>query len=348
MIISCSKKEKILPTEQTLVESVYASATIQPDSLYQAYAIVGGILDANLVEEGELVSAEQSIIQIINNTSKLNTQNAKFSLELAKENYNGSAALLSSIQDEIEAAFLKYKNDSINYVRQKKLWDQNIGSKIEFDSKKLQYQLSSNELKRLKNRYLSTQNELQTAVKQAKNTYESSLITTDDYTVKSKIKGKVYALYKEPGEIVNTMESLASIGSATNFVIELLVDEVDIVKIKKDQEVLVHLDAYDGIVFKANISKIYPKKDESNQTFTVEAVFDDMPDVLFPGLSGEANIVISQKKDVLTIPKVYLIENNKVETDEGIINITTGLQNMEYVEVTSGLTSETFIYKPAQ
>ena len=40
------------------------------------------------------------------------------------------------------------------------------------------------------------------------------------------------------------MEPLASIGSATDFVIEMLVDEVDIVKISKDQKVIITLDAY--------------------------------------------------------------------------------------------------------
>ena len=53
---SCSKQsEKIQPQEQDLTESVYASVTIQPDNIYEVYAIVSGILDTNLVEEGELV-----------------------------------------------------------------------------------------------------------------------------------------------------------------------------------------------------------------------------------------------------------------------------------------------------
>lgn len=46
LLFSCSKtKDKILPIQKNLTESVYASVTIQPDSLYQAYAIVAGILD---------------------------------------------------------------------------------------------------------------------------------------------------------------------------------------------------------------------------------------------------------------------------------------------------------------
>ena len=347
LILSCSQNtDYILPEKKDLTESVYASATVQPDSLYQVYAAVGGILEANLVEEGQLVLKDEPVIQIINNTPKLNTQNAKLALDLAKENYYGNAAVLSSIKDEINAAELKYINDSINYFRQKNLWSQNIGSKVEFDTKKLNYQLSSNQLQTLQSKYKRTKNELDNALKQASNNYQSSLINTKDFTVKSKIDGKVYALYKNPGEIISTVEPLAIIGSANTFLIELLVDEVDIVKINLKQKVLITLDAYNNAVFTGNISKILPKKDERNQTFTVEAIFDKPPKVLYPGLSGEANIIIGSKKAVLTIPKNYIIDGDKVKTEDGLITVSVGLQNMDAVEIISGISENTQIYKP--
>jgi multidrug efflux pump subunit AcrA (membrane-fusion protein) len=344
--VSCSKHEqKIRPLEQPMTESVYSSVTIQPDSLYQVYATVSGILDANLVEEGDLVSAKEPLFQIINNTPKLNSENAKFALDLAKENYNGNAAILTGIEDEIVAAKLKYANDSINYFRQKNLWEQHIGSKAEYDTKKLNYELALNQLKLLKSRYNRTKNELETAIKQAQNNYQTANITTEDFTVDSKINGKVYALYKEPGEIVTSMEPLAIIGSANRFIIELLVDEVDIVRIQDGQEVLVHLDAYEDAIYKGKVTKIYPKKDERNQTFTVEAIFENPPKVLYPGLSGEANIIIAKKDKVLTIPKAYVTDDNKVKTDQGLITIELGLQNMEYVEVLSGIDKDTYLYQ---
>ncbi|WP_370479424.1 efflux RND transporter periplasmic adaptor subunit [Tamlana flava] len=349
ILSSCSKnQDKITPKERHLTESVYSSVTIQPDSLYQVYAIVAGILDDNLVEEGDVVKKDAPLVQIINNTPKLNAQNAKLTLQLAKENYMGSSAILSSIEDEIIAAKLKYTNDSTNYFRQKNLWNQNIGSKVEFDTKKLNYQLSSNNLNLLQSKYNRTKHELETAVKQAQNNYETALITTTDFTVKSQINGKVYALYKEPGEIVNTMEPLAFVGSANNFIVEMLVDEVDIVRVSNGLKVIIYLDAYDGKIFTGKVSKIYPKKDERNQTFKVEAIFENAPEILYPGLSGEANIIIAEKTNVLTIPKTYLIDDNKVKTDDGIINVTTGLQNMEYVEILSGITKDTPIYKPTE
>ncbi len=346
MIVSCSKKyDKTLPESKNLVESVYSSVTIQPDSLYEVYAIVSGILDKNLKTEGDLISINEPLIKIINNTPILNTQNAKLALQLAENNYSGSAAILEGIQNEINTAILKYKNDSINFFRQQNLWNQQIGSKADYDTKNLNYQLASNNLSLLKNKYNNTKNSLETALKQAQNNFQTSLISAKDFTIVSKIKGKVYALYKEPGEIVTIQEPLASIGSSINFIIELLVDEVDIVKISKNQEVVITLDAYNGQVFPGKISKIYPKKDERNQTFLVEAVFINPPKVLYPGLSGEANIIIAKKDDVLTIPKEYLMEGNKVKTDNGIMTISTGLQNMEYIEILSGITKDTYIYK---
>jgi multidrug efflux pump subunit AcrA (membrane-fusion protein) len=346
-IESCSNKvDKILPTERDLIESVYSTATVQPDSLYQVYAVVSGLLDKNHVEEGDLVFENQELFQIINNAPEINTKNAELALKLAQENYKGTWAVLNSIEDEIEAAELKFKNDSINFYRQKHLWDQNIGSKVDYDTKKLNYQLSLNDLKILRSRYNRTKTELQTALNKARNDYRTASLAFKDYTVKSKINGKVYALFKEPGELITTMEPLANIGSATRFIIELLVDEVDIVSIELNQEVVINLDAYDDIIFKGKVSKIYPKKDERNQTFKVEAVFTDQPKVLYPGLSGEANIIIAKKEQVLTIPKTYLIDNNKVKTDEGLIQVKTGLQNMDYVEILSGITKNTYIYKP--
>ena len=168
LIIGCSsKKERILPEKRDLTESVYTSVIVQPDSLYKVFAAVGGILDANLIEEGDTIVKNQALFQIINSTPKLNTQNALLTLQLAKENYYGNAAILKGIKDEINAAGLNYKNDSINFFRQQNLWQQKIGSKVEFDSKKLKYELSLNSLHLLKSKYARTKSELETTIKQA-------------------------------------------------------------------------------------------------------------------------------------------------------------------------------------
>ncbi|NDV44120.1 efflux RND transporter periplasmic adaptor subunit [Flagellimonas sediminis] len=347
VLFSCGKKkEKTYPQSMPLTESVYASATVQPDSLYQAYSIVMGILDHVWVEEGDEVSKGDRILQITNTSPELNLENAKLALKLAQENYNGNAAMLYSIMDEIQAAELKLQNDSINYYRQKNLWDQNIGSKVEFDNRKLAFELSQNNLKLLKKKYQQSKNELETQLRQAQNNYQTSLTTTEDFTITSKIDGKVYAIYKNPGEIVNTVEPVAAVGRSDIFIVELLVDEVDIVKLKLGQRVFITLDSYNSRVFEATLHKIYPRKDERSQTFKVEAWFVDPPTTLYPGLSGEGNIIISEKATTLTIPKEYLVQGSKVLTDDGETEVTLGLQNLDRVEILGGITEKTAIYKP--
>ncbi|TBW26777.1 efflux RND transporter periplasmic adaptor subunit [Gramella sp. KN1008] len=347
LFLSCNtNEEKILPVYGDLTEFVYASVKVQPDSLYKVYSTVNGIMDKAFVEEGELVKVGDPILQIVNSNPKLNTQNALLSFKLAQENLSGERTVLDGIEDEMEAARLKLHNDSVHFKRQEKLWEQQIGSQSAYEEKKLAYELSRNRLQLLQNRYRLTRNELETQLKQARNNYETSLINTAEYTIHSKINGKIYAFYKNKGEIVTTQEPLASLGSDSVFVANLLVDEVDIVRLKKGQQVLIQLDAYEGEVFEAVIHKIFPKKDEFNQTFTVEARFRNTPPILYPGLSGEANIFIGRKKNVLSIPRNYLVGDSSVRTEDGLIHVTTGMQNMEMVEITSGISKDTWIYKP--
>ena len=341
-----TSNDKIYPTRTKLTESVYSSVTVQPDSLYQVYAAVGGILEKNLVEEGDLVKRGDPIAQIDNNTPRLNMENARLNLELARENYSGNNAVLASMWDEIAAARLKKQNDSANYFRQKKLWDQKIGSEVEYENRKLAFELSSSNLQVLVGNYERMKTELKTKLIQAENNYKTAMIATEDYTVTSKINGTVYELFKNQGELISSREPVAAVGSSDKFVIEMLVDEVDIVRIREGQKALITLDAYGTAVFEASINKIYPLKDERSQTFKIEALFINPPEKLYPGLAGEGNIIITEKEDVITIPKDYLFDGNKVRTADGVVEVKTGIENLDRVEIVSGLNAETYILRP--
>ena len=76
----------------------------------------------------------------------------------------------------------------------------------------------------------------------------------------------------------------------------MLVDEVDIVGVKKDKEIILSLDAYPDTLFAGIVHKIYPAKNIRTQTFLVEGHFIQQPATLYPGLSGEANIIVQQKR----------------------------------------------------
>lgn len=334
--------------ETTITESVYASVTVQPDSLYQAFAVVNGILEENLVQEGDLVNRGDVLVQIIKTNPEIASKNALLDLQLARENLEGGADVLSSLEEEIKAAKLQYLNDSVNFKRQERLWEQQIGSRTNLEGRKLAYDKAKAALEMLQNEFNRTKKELETRYKQAQNAYRASLVNTTDFSVTSKIDGKVYALHKNPGEIVSPTQPLVTLGSAKKFVIEMLVDEEDIVRLREGQPVYLSLDAYPETIFKAVVHKIYPKKDERNQTFLVEALFERVPEVLLPGLSGEANIVVAKRENALVIPRNFLIEKNRVRTENGIVEVVTGLQSIDSVEIKKGLTAKTELLPPEE
>ncbi|WP_213522790.1 HlyD family efflux transporter periplasmic adaptor subunit [Nonlabens sp.] len=346
LLLGCtSESTKVYPQRTSIIESVYASIMVQPDSLYQVHSSVQGILDAQFVQEGDEVSKGDAIAQIKNTASTLQKSNDKLSFTLSQQQYLGNISILKTLKNDIKRAALQHNNDSINFYRQKRLWERNIGTKVTYENKKLIYELSKTALESLQKRYGLTKIELETQMKQAQNKYMSSIATAQDFIIASEISGKVYALYKKPGELINSLEPIAMIGSDQIYVIEMLVDEKDIVKIKNGQSVRLVLDAYPEELFIATVSKIHPKKDERTQTFLVEALFNDQPSVLYPGLTGEGNIIIAQKKEALIIPKSYLIGNNQVLTEKGIIELETGLENMESMEVISGINEQTPLIK---
>ena len=349
LAIACGgNTETIRPEIRDITASVYASATVQPDSMYRVHAAVSGILDSNFVQEGDLVDLGAPLIQITNQTPRLTAENARLQMEMARRNYRGSSTPLKDLEAQIRTAELTYRDDSVNFRRQEKLWSQNIGSLSTYENRKLAYERSRNQLQRLRSEYQRMAEELRTRMIQAENTYQSSLVTTEDYTVRSTIQGKVYALYKEPGELVIPNEPLALLGSTDTFVVELLVDEVDVVRLQLGQRALITLDAYPEKVFETTLSKIYPQKDERSQTFRVEARFTDPPKILYPGMSGEANIVIARKSGALTIPKSYLVGKDSILTPEGMRRVVTGLETLDRVEVLSGLEGDTELIKPVQ
>lgn len=344
---SCTqKKEKTKPIFSKMTESVYASVTVQPEDLYDVFAATPGILDHIFINEGDSVTQDQIIAQITANTPKLNIENALLNVDLSRENYKGKATILSSISDEISSTKKQLQIDSINYFRQKNLWEKNVGSRSELETRQLKYELTQDNLDILQKRYEQTSLELENSYNQAQNALKKAKSNLSDYFIKAKINGKVYSVLKKEGELINQQEPLAQIGKSSAFIIELMIDEVDIAKISLGQFAWITLDAYEGEVFEATITKIYPLKDTRTQTFKIEANFNEPPKVLYAGLSGEANILLQEKENALSIPIEFLTEDNKVKTENGDVAVELGMKNMERIEILSGIDTSTVILKP--
>jgi len=346
LLASCQENaNEIKPTIQSISESVYASGVVKSKNQYQVFPNTTGTIDQIYVSEGDSVSVGSVLLSINSDKAKLNTQNAQLSAEFAS--YNANMNRIKELKINIELAQAKMLNDSILYDRQKALFQQDIGSKIELEQRELAYLNSKINYETSIVRLNETERQISFNARQTQKNLLISKIIDEDYFVKSDIDGRVYALFKEKGEMINPQTPVAVIGSADTFYIQLLVDENDIIKIENGQRVFVSFDSYKGQIFEAIVHKIYPLMNSNSKSFTVEAHFTKHPNILYPNLTCEATILINSKDNVLTIPRSYITEEKFIVNKQNEkIEIKIGLMDLQIAEVISGLDTNSIIIMP--
>ncbi|HJU46086.1 MAG TPA: efflux RND transporter periplasmic adaptor subunit [Chitinophagaceae bacterium] len=346
LLLSCSqKKTKETPTREDITEVVYASGVVKSMDQYQVFSPVSGLVKKIYVSKGDTVKKDQPILSILSETAKLNTENAQLVMENAAVNAN----LDKLNQQKAHIEFLKKKKstDSLLLERQRNLWSQQIGARNDLDQRELAYRNDVETYNAAVFQYNDLLKQLRFAAAQSKKNFQISQSVANDFILKSQLDGRIYDIGKKEGEMVTTQSPLAIIGGAHSFLLELQVDEYDIAKIKPGQKVALTMDSYKGQLFEASIMRIIPIMNERTRTFTVEAVFTNSPPSLYPYLTVEANIIIQTKKQALTIPRDYLVDDSLVTLADGKKRtVVTGLKDYRKVEIISGLTANDIIVKP--
>jgi HlyD family secretion protein len=349
ILISCSKKgsTEIQPTKGGITESVYASGVIKAENQYTVYATVNGILQNINVTVGQAVTKGQTLFQIESEKAELNTENARISYQLSQESGHYIQDKISEMEMKVQAAKDKLTLDESVYKRNKNIKQYNVISEVDYERVELAYKNS-------KSNYTASLNQLAQLKAQLKNDQNRNNInlrisqkSQNDYTVKSVFSGELYDVLVKEGTLITTQTPLAIIGQKNAYLLELDVDENDMVRVIVGQKILVTMDSYKGQSFEATVDKIYPIMDIRSRTFKIEAHFVNPPKKLYPNLTAEANIIIQIKKNVLTIPKSYLIDNEfvLVNSDEKR-KVKVGLSDYQNVEILEGLQPEETIYQP--
>ena len=346
-LMACnSNNEKYYPEVNNIVESVYASVQISPDESYKVYANKTGIIDQINIDEGDTVQANELLFSIQTVEVENLMQDAELDLSKAQSDLGGEESLLKNLGLELDLAQKQLALDSINFKRQNRLWKQNIGSQLAYENAMLAFERSVIKVKSHQKQYAQTKVTLTNNYKKALNRLDQQSKTLKEYKVQAKSEGKVYQIFKEEGELIHPQEPFGEIGSFSNYKITMEIDEVDIVKLELGDTAIIRLDAYPEREFIARIQKIYPKKDPTTLTFKVEGKFTKPPPKLYNGLAGEANIIVGRRHNVITIPTEYLNSPNTVLTENGEQTIEIGLNNLEFVEVISGIDTSTALIKP--
>ena len=350
LLFSCAGRVEYVVQRKDLVQAVYASGEVLPVNYYEVTSKIPGIVDFIYVSVGQKVNAGDTLLRIQSQANDLNLQTAKNLYELAKKNALGDSDRLTSLRQKVDAAYATYQQDSLDYERYKRLNEQNVGSQQAFEQAQLRYQTSKSSYIIAKSNLQETRNLLQIELKNARNNYLAQKSLLGEYMLVATIPGKVYDIIPQVGEYVSSNHPIIDLGATDFFEVEMAVDETDIILVGKGQPVVFELDALEDTVFYGTVKTIYPRINPVDKTARVVASIDPGGYDLYPGMSLEANIIIQEKKGVLVIPVEYVSADGIVIVQNGSkkenVKVETGVRDLVYAEILSGLEENDHILKP--
>lgn len=146
------------------------------------------------------------------------------------------------------------------------------------------------------------------------------------------------------GQNISASDVIAQVVDFSQIYFDTGIDESDIGKIKLGQKAEITLDAYSDKVFGGMVDQIIPQTETTSSGATVVKVRISLnnPDIIpINGLSGQAEILLSEAKSTLIIPIEALGENEVVtlqnKNGQQKVKVTPGIQSDTEVEIKTGL-----------
>ncbi len=162
---------------------------------------------------------------------------------------------------------------------------------------------------------------------------------------------------KNVGALMLPTDGIEIVNPASVF-FSAVIDEEDVSKISASLSGIVRLDAFSNQEFPATVKRVSFTPSVSESGGTGYAVWLTMPidnsRMQYKlGMNGDAEIVLDQQKQVLTIPVDALIERDGTTYVDVLENnksvkrtVTTGISDEDYTAITSGLTANDEVILP--
>ena len=254
-----------------------------------------GVIKEVLVKEGQLVSKGQVM-------ARLNTD----LLERSKE----------ELEVQLDLAVT-------NFERQKNLWDQKIGSEMQF---------------------LQAKNNKESLEKRIKSV-DTQIEMTE---VKSPINGIVDVVYQKKGHIGSPQIPFAKVINTSKIKIYADVSETYITKIHKGDTVSVNFPALDKEIT-TTVAQVGNSIDAHNRTFRIRLNLKNRDKMIKPNLVSIVKLRDYVNESAIVVPTLfvkedfsgnytYIIDKEKGKTVARKTYVTQGVSNNNLTEITDGLT----------
>lgn len=237
---------------------------------------------------------------------------------LAKIDDGGLSSQLAQL--EARAALAKTTAD-----RQKRLWEQNIGSEIQYLETQTNYEAARNSVDQLKSQLGKT-------------------------TVRAPFSGVIDQVLSDEGQVVNPgQDQLFRLVNLENMYVQAAVPEVYLSKIQPGTPVIIEIDAI-GKEFEGKVRQVGNFINPNNRTFQIEVAIPNKDGLVKPNLIATVKINDYTAKNTVIIPENTVQKNSmgenlvyvfQPESDStGIakkVLVKTGYSYKESTEIKDGL-----------
>lgn len=199
----------------------------------------------------------------------------------------------------------------------------------------------------------------------ARSQYEASaedLRVKDAYSViHAPFDGVIAKKYTEVGELLLPGKQIVTIVNPDRIYVLATIDEVDVGRLRVDQEVMTTIDAFPGEQFPGAIKRISPIVSGGKletRTADVWIYFHKKYSKIKPGMSADVEIQVAKLPSVLSVPsqavieregkkQVFVVSGKNIKPGaKGVAKLTpieTGETNWSFTQATKGLNEGAFI-----
>jgi RND family efflux transporter MFP subunit len=160
--------------------------------------------------------------------------------------------------------------------------------------------------------------------------------------------GRVMSVSGKVGDSVAANATVVELADLTQIEVQASVGQQDVVAVQAGQSATITFDARPGETFTGKVSRVVPKRASSSGavTYTVFLAVDKVPAGLLPGMTADAEIIVAERKNVLTLPRRSVrasanstINLSVLQPDGRLVNrsVRIGLVGDLNVEILSGL-----------
>ena len=157
------------------------------------------------------------------------------------------------------------------------------------------------------------------------------------------INGVVAQRMVKPGNLISLNAPVFRIVDNSRLEAVLNVPEREMAVLKPGMPLRMAVDAIPGQVFEGKVDRVSPVVDSGTGTFRVVCAFAGN-ETLRPGMFGRIEVIFDQRQNILTIPRVALLEDEGetavyvVRADKAVrVPVTLGYTTGEFAEIISGV-----------